>query len=379
MKFITDVSILDCQSHNPAFSTLKQQLPLDLAGNLRDYYVPINPYFPTSSLFEHIRENLAELLLYYPEQNLVLSKSLEQFLEIDSQCLVMANGSTELITWIDHLFVGHSLLTCIPTFGRWTDQSQSTGKKVFTYLRLVDDNFEINVDLFVKKAIDCKVDVVVLCNPNNPTGAFLPYDSMLDLFDQLKSIKLIVIDESFIDFVNMDTQISVQHEVLKRHNVIVIKSMGKCLGLHGIRLGYAVSNSAISKKLRSALPYWNINGVAELVLRQLTNYKKDINSSRKEVIKDRIYLYNQLKCIPGLTVYPSEANFVYIRLPDGITGPTIRNYLAQFHGYIIRECSNKEGSSEQFCRIAATPKESTDDLISAIQDALIYCAPSNIK
>jgi len=123
--------------------------------------------------------------------------------------------------------------------------------------------------------------------------------------DKLAFVDLIVVDESFIDFVDSSSPTSIQQTATEKHNVLVIKSLGKCFGLHGARIGYAVANPALVDKIRRALPLWNINGFAEMVLRELGNHWKDFENSRKQIIADRDYMLQQLRTISDITVFPS--------------------------------------------------------------------------
>jgi len=180
VSFINDPQVFIRQAHNPSFGALKRQLPPNTADKLIDFYVPANSYFPTSEMYEVFHSKLNDALTYYPDQNEPLAEVLAQLINIDSSCLVLANGSIELITWIDRLFLSKTLFTSIPTFGRWTDQPVESGKKVEVYLRLEENNFQIDIDEFAEQALKHEADVVVLCNPNNPTGAYLPHDKMLE-------------------------------------------------------------------------------------------------------------------------------------------------------------------------------------------------------
>jgi len=117
MRFPVDLSLFDRTAHSPSFHSLQRSMPRhDL--RLRDYCIPVNPYFPTRAMFAAFRAHMADALTYYPSPNEELSGRLARVLGLDPETLVMANGSTELITWVDHLFVRDGLATPVPTFGR---------------------------------------------------------------------------------------------------------------------------------------------------------------------------------------------------------------------------------------------------------------------
>ena len=95
-----------------------------------DFCIPCNPYFPTPQMFSKLGRNIVTMLKYYPSDNETIARELASVLRLNHQNLVLANGSTELLTWIDRLFITESLATPIPTFGRWTDQPLETGKRL---------------------------------------------------------------------------------------------------------------------------------------------------------------------------------------------------------------------------------------------------------
>ena len=150
-------------------------------------------------------------------------------------------------------------------------------------------------------------------------------------------------------------------------NVIVTKSLGKNLGLHGLRLGYSASHPDIARKLRVHVPFWNINAVAEMVLRDLGDHLREYEASRRAVIADRQYLERSLENVDDVSVFPSQANFVYCRFSGGVDGHRLRNDLLTEHGFLVRHCGNKVGSDAQHFRIVARPASDTRELIDALK------------
>lgn len=145
-------------------------------------------------------------------------------------------------------------MTPIPTFRRWTDQARESGKEIFHFQRQPEENFNIDVNQLIERVHAVGARMLVLCNPNNPTGALMPKDDVVRLMDELVDLDLIVIDESFLDFAYEYEIPTVSQEAALRKNVIVLKSLGKNFGLHGVRLGYAVTNPEMTAQLQQALP-----------------------------------------------------------------------------------------------------------------------------
>ncbi len=173
-----------------------------------------------------------------------------------------------------------------------------------------------------------------------------------------------IIDESFIDFSDLK---SAAVQVHQTPNLIVVKSMGKSLGWHGVRLGYAVTNRKTAETLRGELPFWNINGLAAYILKCVTSFKAEYLASFARVAQDRSYMQERFVDLPDLKVYPSKANFLFVELPGGVSGRKLRNRLLEHHGLIVRECSNKLGCSEQYLRVAVQRPSATDALITGLR------------
>ena len=362
-----NLAAFDQTRHSPPFLCLQRALP---GRQLRDYCVPVNPYFPTAAMFRVFRDRLEEVLKYYPASNAEVGRVLAEGLGLDPETVVLANGSTELLTWIDVLLVRPSLATPVPTFGRWTDHPLELGKELHAYALRADDDFHLDVADFVRFVRARQVRAIALCNPNNPTGALQSRDEVLFLFDALADLDVVVIDESFLDFADEQGVATVSTEAARRDNVIVLKSLGKNFGLHGVRAGYAVANPRLAATLRLALPHWNVNGLAELLIREVPRHLAEYEVSRRRVIQDRVYLEGRLGSVAGLTVYPSRANFVYLRVPAEIDGTELRNGLLTEHGMLVRECGNKVGSDRNHFRVAARPRDQVDQLIDAMTAVL---------
>lgn len=355
--------------HSPSIFTLTESMR-GAGGRLRDYCIPVNPYFPTREMFEGLRGRLESILKFYPSSNHDIALRLAEFVKLDPQTLVLGNGSTELISFINRLLVTKSLAIPVPTFSRWTEDPTLTGKTVHTFLRSPQNDFRLTPAEFVAGVTRSGARAAVLCNPNNPTGALMSRADVLRVLEGLKALDVVVIDESFIDFADEQVVPSVDRDVARYPNLVVLKSLGKNLGLHGVRMGYAVACPALAAKLSAALPFWNLNSLAQALIEELPNARVEYEAGRRQVVRDRIYLEQRLRDIPGLTVYPAQANFVYVRLPFGVEGVSLRNHLLVEHGCLLRECGNKLGSDSRHFRIAARPTAEIDDLIEHLTESL---------
>jgi len=363
MNHPSDLTFLDRQAHNAAFQTVRSHL-----GEVVDFCVPVNPYYPTKEMLQRYRDQLEFILTYYPEENEPLSEIVANHVGVPASNTVLGNGSTELITAIDHVLIRESFITSVPTFGRWTDQSLEMGKKIHLFQRLESDGFHLDIDRLIQEIKKHKIRSLAISNPNNPTGSIsLPRDleRLLEL-----DLDVLIVDESFIEFASVERQHSMLKYISDSKNLVVLRSLGKSLGAHGIRLGFSVASNEISAKLRRFLPKWNINSIAEAILRDFPRFQPEYELSRENVIADRQYLYSRLSQCDGIQVFPSYANFLYVKVEAPLSGKEIRNQLIARHGCFIRECGNKVGSSSQFLRIAVNPREKSDLLVNAFNEVM---------
>lgn len=356
--------LFEIVSHNPSFNSVREKLGWPVEP--LDFCVPSNPYFPPEELVDDIRIALPNIMKYYPDYAESHQLVLSGLIDIAAENIVVANGSTELITLLCSYCKG-PIATSVPTFGRWTDLPMEYEVPMYFIRRDSPSGFSLTVEQIIANVRRNDVNTLVLSNPNNPTGQAIGLTEIKQLVAELDDLALIVIDESFLDF--SDISSAAQLATLE-NNVIVIKSLGKSLGWHGLRLGYAVSDIAQARHLRSRLPYWNVNGLAAFVLHRVQDYSNELEGSFEHIKRDRAYFTEQLSAVEHLRVFTSQANFVYVELPEHTSGQRIRNTLLGEYGMLVRECSNKIGSSERYMRLAVRGQHESDALVRALRNTL---------
>src|SRR3954462_6845129 len=159
----------ESQAHSPSFFSVMRAMGQH-GDDLADFCIPCNPYFPTDEMFGELERNLRTILKFYPSDAGAITAQLAHVLRLNPSTISLANGSTELITWIDRLLVDASIAVPIPTFGRWTDQPLETGKRVDMFPLREADCFQLNIDEYIRFIRARRSRVAVLCNPNNPDG-----------------------------------------------------------------------------------------------------------------------------------------------------------------------------------------------------------------
>ncbi|MEJ3750656.1 histidinol-phosphate transaminase [Actinomycetes bacterium KLBMP 9797] len=371
-----DLGLLRQGAHSASYFALQRSM--GDGAKIVDFCIPCNPYFPTPEMFNVLSANLESILKYYPSDSGSITAKLCSVLGLHPQTVAMANGSTELITWIDHLLVKESIAIPIPTFGRWTDQPLETGKRVDMYPLQESEGYALDLEEYVAFIRSRGSRVAVICNPNNPDGGFLPRREVLRFCDALGDLDLVVVDESFIDFVEAERQPSIAPDAAIRPNVIVLKSLGKNFGLHGIRFGYMVANPGLATKIGKMLPKWNLNSLAETVVHMIQDYETEYRESLRLLARDRYQMADELSRIPGLTVFPSQGNFLLAKLPMGWSGVALRDHLLTRYGVYVRECGNKLGMTSQFLRFVVRPVEDVRVLVDGMLSYGRYLLGDNL-
>ncbi|WP_062058213.1 pyridoxal phosphate-dependent aminotransferase [Aquimarina longa] len=361
-----DLNLFTTTTHNPSYASLTNNF--NTINGLKDYCIPVNTYFPPDSVMNQLYSKIPYAIKYYPSSNDRISECIAHFSDIDTPArIITGNGSTEIISWLNSLFIKDSLFVPTPSFGRWIEEPINLGKKLHT-IRYCDENAQqLTPEKLIEAVIKSGTKNLIICNPNNPTGSIFTRSELLSIMGKLQHLDNIVIDESFIDFSSINPP-TVKNDVHLFPNSWVIKSLGKNVGLHGLRIGYAISNEDNISKLKKHLPYWNVNGISEMLLTLIQHEKIAYNQSRIKVIEDTKYLENRFKELHFFETFPTNSNFIFTRLDSIIDGEELRNRLMQNKSCFIRNCGNKMGSTKQYFRIAARKNEDVDFLIVAIKE-----------
>jgi len=335
-----------------------------------DHAYLYNLYFPPESLLTSFKHQIRDIVLNYPVAQDALAGLLGDLIGQPAERVVVGNGAAELIKIISGHIASRSIVP-VPSFNEYVNAAPE-GRAVEFPLEI--PSFHLDVDKFAAEAIRVKADVAVVVTPNNPTSMLLSRSDLVLLAGKLAdSGCMLLVDESFMDFVRNPDQATLEHEIGRYPNMAIIKSMSKAYGICGIRIGYMLTaNQAFAEAVRKGLHIWNINGFAEEFLRRLPGYRQEFIESCKQVRADRDYLYERLCAVEGLTVYKPDANFVFCRLPDHAeSGPEVTRSLFIKHNIYIKHCSGKTmHDSHRHIRIASRTRPENRRLVEALADII---------
>jgi len=317
-----------------------------------------------------MRDNVRDLIESYPVAQEALASLVGLSIKQPAQRVVVGNGAAELIKIISgHLC--NQLIIPVPSFNEYANAAPEGNVTSFA---LSPPFFELNVDEFAAEALRCKADVAIVISPNNPTSLLVPKSDLVRLTKKLAGQDcILVVDESFIDFVENPDESTMVHELAEHGNLAILKSMSKAYGICGLRLGYLLTaNRDLVASVRREVPIWNVNGFAEAFLRLLPRYRREFEASCRKVRSDRDDLYRSLSSIPGMIVYKPAANFVFCRLPrEAMSGPEVTRRLFTEHNLYIKHCVGKPlPESDRYLRIASRTKRENQKLVEALRSAI---------
>lgn len=233
------------------------------------------------------------------------------YMGVNPDNIIAGNGSSEMIELVMKTFVekGDKILSFIPTFAMYGIFSQIysaefigiEGKEEsFSTPR---DNFSVDMDILIKKAREINPKLILVCNPNNPTGELISKEDIDKLLKNTDA--LVVLDEAYIEFADG----SMVDEIDNYDNLIVLRTLSKAIGLAGIRLGYMISNREVIDWVNKVKAPYSLNSLTQAFAIMAIDKSNLIEEYIKREKIEREKMYNDLKAL-GLKVYPSSTNFI---------------------------------------------------------------------
>lgn len=327
---------------------------------LLDFSFMRNSYFPTEGMLAAMRHALPSLIQRYGSTQQVLNEKLGWFLDRDPRRLQTLHGGTQAFPVFLELFRGHTVATPVPTFGEY---------------RRFDDAIHYEdgpgIDFADIEASADAADVIVIVNPNNPTGTTLATGEIYELAARHPS-KTFLIDESFNGFSSEPSiELALEREPLT--NVHVLVSLSKALGVPGLRIGYVYScDTDFIAEFARRIPIWNMNSIAEYFLELLLKFRPELAASFAQTVRDREQLREHLTSLPGIAeVHPSGGDFLLVRLEaPASAGATLRRALLADAAIEVKDVSARIPGDSAHLRIAVRKPHENQLLIDALRDTL---------
>lgn len=333
-----------------------------------DYCYLVNPFFPPERMIEEMKSNFENLLRNYPSGQYVNSLLAAKYFGIKHDYTVVGNGAAELIKSFIEIKSPKKVGVVFPTFDEYPNRM--TDIEIIQYIPDNPDyryGFNDLKDFFGDKDID----LLLLINPDNPSGNFISKPDVIKLCEWCKSRGFeLVVDESFVDFADCnESSTLLENEIMEEfNNLFIMKSISKSYGVPGLRLGIlATSNRDVVRVMRKDISIWNINSFAEFYMQIYGKYEKDYRVACKKFVEERKRFFSKLQKIGYLHVMPSQANYFLCRITRTFTSRLLTQILLD-HNVLISNCGRKRNmKGENLIRIAIRSKEDNDRLIDILK------------
>lgn len=335
---------------------------------LLDFCYLVNPYFPTAHMKDELRANFDILLSEYPSGMYVNSLIAAKYFDIRQKYTVVGNGAAELIKSLMERVEGR-IGVVYPTFQEYPNRKEQTEIIGFTP---DNDDLTYTADDLIRFYADKQLSTLLLINPDNPSGNFIPIVDVLRLATWCKERDIFfVVDESFVDFSEDFRNNSLLHnEILQAYpNLAVMKSISKSYGVPGLRLGVlASSDEELINWMKHDVSIWNINSFAEFYMQIFGKYQKDYDRACQKFIAERERFMARLTDIPFLRVIPSQANYFLCQVTEKYTSEELTRRLLMDFNILIKDCDNKDGlKNKNYVRIAVRDQKDNDTLVEALK------------
>ena len=360
-----------------------------------DYSSNINPYGIPESLKKRITENL-EVLERYPDPDYVeLREKLANLNKVNLSDIILGNGATEIIFLFMKVINPKKILIVSPTFGEYEravkateisgdtvslsssngDNKNIENKKIeIEYFELKEsDDFKLNIGN-LKNELENKYDLLIICNPNNPTGKFLKLAQTEEILKECNKYDTkLFIDEAFIEFLADGMKESIINTEENKKNLFVTRAFTKFFAIPGLRLGYGMYfDKELEKKISEKKEPWSVNNIAEMAGLTVLDDTEYIEKTLKWIVEEKIYMYEKLNEISGIKSYETEVNFITGKIDEklfseGLNVKVLREKMLE-QGILIRDASNFKFLDERFFRLAIKDRASNERVIEAMKE-----------
>ena len=334
-----------------------------------DFCYLVNPYFPTPRVVDEMRANFQTLLTQYPSGMKVNTIIASKCFGVSEDYIIPGNGAAELIKALMEDITG-KVGTIRPTFEEYPNRLP---KEQLVPFVPKDNTYRYSSDELMTFFEANPVDTLLIINPDNPSGNFIPKADLLRLCEWSAQQKIrLMVDESFVDFSeNWEDNTLLHDELLEQYpQLIVMKSISKSYGVPGIRLGILASaDKQLIASMKKQVSIWNLNAFAEFFMQIYNKYEKDYKTACGKFIKERADFEQQLRSISFLRVMPSQANYFLCEILPPRTANEVVLYMLKHHNILTRDCSNKPGlDGRQYMRIAVRNHEDNTRLIEGLRE-----------
>lgn len=327
--------------------------------NCLDFSANCNPLGTPESVKKAIAESLAYISDYPQVGCTPLKEAIAEYEGTDKEYLICGNGAADLIFSLCRAKKPKKALLLAPTFAEYEQALTSVDCEIERFFLKEDDDFAVKENYM--EALHSGLDMIFLCNPNNPTGILLERDFLEKVLKRCCELGIfMVVDECFLDFVDEPDSYTLKEKLREFKNLFILKAFTKRYAIAGVRLGYGMcADKETLEQMELMTQPWNVSTMAQaagLAALKETQYVED---GRSLVFAEAEYLKREMAAL-GLKVFPSRANYIFFKGPENLFDTCVEK------GILIRDCSNYPGLSKGYFRVAVKKHEANRKLIKTL-------------
>jgi threonine-phosphate decarboxylase len=328
-----------------------------------DFSVNTNPLGIPDTVVEALKKHVHDFALYPDPYCRALRSALASYEGIREEAILCGAGSSDLIYRICLSCRPQRVLICAPTFSDYAMAAQSAGAAVVSYSLSEQNNFRLTKGFLEKITRESShaIDMVFLCNPNNPTGALIDPVLLAEIVQKCEALHiLLVVDECFLPFTHEKSLVLSE---MPQH-LAVLKAFTKTFALAGLRIGYLISSNApLLAKVAKVGSCWSVSVPAQIAALAALECTQHLNHAKVLIERERSFLLPRLDSL-GFKVFTSDGNFLLFKIDRDIP---LWDALVR-KGILIRSCENFEGLDQRYYRIGIKKREDHETLLAAIKE-----------
>ncbi len=327
----------------------------------------VNPLGISPSLEEELCKHI-ECITTYPDREYTsLRKCMAAYVGTEPENIIVGNGSTELISLFIQIEHPKKAMILGPTYSEYEREIALGGGTTLYYPLKEESGFKLDTDHFTSKLGD-DIDLLVLCNPNNPTSSSISIQDMRQILDVCKEHDIyVMVDETYIEFVDDVAKTSAVSLTAYYNNIIILRGTSKFFAAPGLRLGYAITgNEDLLRNMNQRKNPWTINSLAVIAGEIMFQDKKYIEETRALISKERNRFYEMFDASDRFRPYKPTANFMLMRImDDDLTSADLFDRCIR-EGLMIRDCSTFPFLNDKFIRFCFMSPEDNDRLAECL-------------
>ena len=329
-----------------------------------DFSANCNPLGTPEGIKKAIIESL-EHINDYPQVGCTpLKKAIAEYENTKPDQVICGNGAAEVIFSLCRAVNPRRALVPAPTFAEYQQALYSVDCQVEFFLLNGKKGFVLEEDFL--QTLTKEIDIIFLCNPNNPTGITISQDLLEEILETCAMQGIfMVVDECFLDFVKDPEKHTLKGKLEKYPGLFILKAFTKRYAIPGVRLGYGFcSDRKVLDRMEAVTQPWNVSTMAQQAGMAALKESEYVEAGRQIIFRESAWMKEKMRQV-GLTVYPSEANYIFFYGPEDLFERCVAK------GILIRDCSNYPGLKKGYYRVAVKLHEQNEKLIEVLEEVLL--------